>query len=283
MNSLSSVIGPSLGVGATLAHGVQYYNDFVTAGFLTNTAGRAGEFDETADSGNWLVTVTDSGGDNNETILVADGWENGWLACKPNNAAADGMGFQLNGEAFRVRPNKIMLARCRLAPSVPATTRWFFGFANTNAANPCAASSSWTDYIGFGNYNANGLDGTPDGSIGCIIGRDATEADAIGAKTTSSTAFERYIDSGIDFAGATTGRTADYSRELAVVVTGDRHVAWYIDGKEVTGASWNEPYPSHASSTIPYDVPLTPTFGFAAVDTSQPLLYVDYVHFFQER
>ena len=77
-----------------------YFDDFYAAGFLPNTAGAGGKFDETADAGEWLVSVTDGGTDNGETIVIDDGGGSGWLVITCNDAANDDVECQKNGEAF---------------------------------------------------------------------------------------------------------------------------------------------------------------------------------------
>ena len=84
-----------------------FMDDFFTAGYMpgggvTNLA----RFSETADRGEWLVSVTDGDGDNVETIVVVDGVPNGVLAITPNNKAVDAVQIQKNGESFRVSTTK---------------------------------------------------------------------------------------------------------------------------------------------------------------------------------
>lgn len=106
MSNYSHILSGILREGQPFNHALTFFDDFLTAGFLANTAGRGGKFDETADSGEWCVTLVDGGGDNAEAIVVEDDARNGILKITNNNADNDVVNAQVNGEAFAMAAGK---------------------------------------------------------------------------------------------------------------------------------------------------------------------------------
>ena len=109
-----------------------WFDHFDIGGYLPNTAGRGGKYDETADSGEWLVTVVDGGGDNGETITVQDNVDNGITKFTTNDADNDALNLQRNGEGFRLKTGRQLLMEFRLAIVDVDKTDWLIGLAITD-------------------------------------------------------------------------------------------------------------------------------------------------------
>jgi hypothetical protein len=119
--------------------------DGTEAGYLPNTAGRGGLFDETADSGVWLVTVIDGGGDNGETITIADDVHGGALAFVTNDADNDALNIQHNGEMIGLAANRRVKFQVEFKLDDVSTVDWFFGLSVNNTG----VLASLVDGIGF--------------------------------------------------------------------------------------------------------------------------------------
>jgi len=122
-----------------------WFDHYDVGGYLPNTAGRGGKFDETADSGEWLVTVTDGGGDNAETIVVLDNQDAGITRFTTNDADNDLLNLQRNGESFRLRAKRDLMMEWRIAVGDVDKTDWLLGLCITDTS----LLAGFTDGIGF--------------------------------------------------------------------------------------------------------------------------------------
>jgi len=122
---------------------------YVPNASLVGTNGLAvygAKFSETADRGTWLATVVDGGGDNAEVIGIMTDERNGILRLVPNNAAADGINAQMQGESFVMRSGYFSAFNTRfLLSSTNVEARIGLHLAGTTAS----ITTPGTDYIGF--------------------------------------------------------------------------------------------------------------------------------------
>ena len=117
------------------------------------TAGNPGiataqsKFSEVINMGQWLVTVTDGGGDNGEVIVISDAEPGGVVTITTNEADDDSMELQMNGEAFAVNARNDMWFSIRMKLSDADACDWFVGLATTDTA----VIDGTNDSIGFRN------------------------------------------------------------------------------------------------------------------------------------
>jgi len=97
--------------GQSFNRAFTYFDDFDAAGYARDLALSAesdpagGKFSEVIDASEWHVTNIDGGGDNGETILIADA-RNGVLAITTNDANDDAVTVQKNGESIGIAAGK---------------------------------------------------------------------------------------------------------------------------------------------------------------------------------
>lgn len=123
-----------------------WFDDFDIGGFLPNTAGKGGKYDETADAGEFLVTVVDGGTDNAETIVVADNIDGGVTDFTTNDADNDLLNIQRNGERYHLRTRRDLLMEWNLAIGDVDKVDWLVGLCITDTS---LLASLPSDGIGF--------------------------------------------------------------------------------------------------------------------------------------
>lgn len=142
----SDIFSPVTGPGGGIGRPVVYFDDFTDGwGFEGNDADNTGKFSETANLGQWLVTVVDGDTDNGETIVCSDDAAGGHLAITTNDKDNDSVEMQLNGEAFKWSPGTRGLIEVRLKGADVSEFDWFVGLAITDTTVMAGA----TDRIGF--------------------------------------------------------------------------------------------------------------------------------------
>lgn len=105
--------------------------------------GATSQFSETADAGDWLVTVVDAGSDNGETIVASD-TENA-IVFTTNDADNDGLNIQHNGEPFSFASGTSCYFGIDVKANDASTLDWFFGLAISDTTVLAAT----TDRAGF--------------------------------------------------------------------------------------------------------------------------------------
>lgn len=243
--NINSTMPPALVPGGGLPKGIEFFDDFITAGFLANTAGRAGKFDETADSGEWKVTVIDGGTDNAETITIDDGatadYPGGWLKILCNDADNDAVECQLNGESFQISTTSKIIFEVRMKVNDVSETDWLFGLCTTD-----------TDVLGGCNDSI---------AFRCL---DSTgDIDAVTEDDTNETV----TDTGSDLAD-------DTPVVLRIEIDGVSEARFYVNGVLKATHQTNLP------DTGTY---LTPTMCIRNDGAVAQKMWVDYIHVFQNR
>jgi len=195
---------------------IQEFDDFLEAGFLTDTAGRAGKFDETADSGEWLVTVVDGDGDNAETITIIDDGKGGWLKLLNNDKDNDCINMQKNGEMYKADAELNYETRLRIIDVSETDFMFGLGISDTEALgsiDTAGANPGISDFIGF-------LCPDSSGNVYAATIKDSVVTIA---------------DTGVDVADATANTFSfEYDADAG-------EVKFYIDGNHVATSSTNIP------------------------------------------
>jgi len=240
----------------TLAQYAIYMDDWFEAGgyvpnaAITNVAGApiyGGKFGEYSGRYTWETTIVDGGGDNAEIIGIMSDERNGILRLVPNNAAADGINCQMQGESFRIRTNYSCGFGTRfLIDSTNLITR--VGLHKT--ATGTAVATPGTDYIGF--YATNS-------------GANANNVYFQSAKNSAATNIL-----------VSANLPVNYFVVCAFSMTGNVLVV-RCDG--VTKAT----IPMATSVNIPDDEVLTPTMAIVDSTTGQGTLKMDYIMTVQDR
>ena len=174
-------------------------------GFEHSDADNTGKFSETANLGQWLVTVT--GGDA-DVIVVSDAEPGGVLTITSNTSDNDSMELQMNGEAFAVNARNDMWFSIRMKLSDVDTCDWFVGLATTDTA----VLDGTTDSIGFTNTS--------------------NSADIRYIQESATTTVSPLVDTTYDFAN-------DTFRTLSFHTRKDQGTAFFVDGNliEFTGTN----------------------------------------------
>ena len=123
-----------------------YFDDFDVAGYVAaavavtnldgSVIGQTAKFSETADRGEWLVTITDNNSDEGETITVADSADGGWLKFVNNDYAADTFNCQRNGEAVKVESGLEVWFASRFSIEDVDKCDFYIGLADTDTDIP---------------------------------------------------------------------------------------------------------------------------------------------------
>ena len=137
--------------GNMLLNYAMYKDEFNFGGYIadaatTNVSGNAvgsTRFSETADYGDYLVTVVDGATNGGETITIADA-ANSILTILTDSTSNDTVQVQMNGEPFQITTNKEMWFQTRVA--VTDTTNSLF------ASGLCLSSA--TDVLGAAGNDA---------------------------------------------------------------------------------------------------------------------------------
>jgi hypothetical protein len=247
---------------------VEAFDDFLVGGYNPNVT-TGGKFSETADLAAWDVNVVDGGTDEGEAIVVGDA-HGGVLEITTNDADADAVGIQLNGNSFYPAANRIVAFAARIAltaTTTPTTTiDWWAGLAAHATAN---VATLVTNGFGFGGHSGTAADGPEDAAGPSIYGY------AINGAITSWGASDHLwalTDTAVDYADDTFIR-------LAAIAFGTKHSKFYVNGTyafKIDGDSTA----ADTTSTFP-GVPtagLTPTFWVAANGAEAKTMKIDYVH-----
>ena len=209
---------PVSGPTKSLAMPIILFDDFVDGwGFEGNDADNTGKFSETANLGQWLVTVVDTGTDNGEVIACADDAVGGHLTMTTNDADDDSLELQVNGEAWKLESGKTLAFETRLKGADVSEFDWFVGLAITDTT----VMTACTDRVGFECPDSTG------------------DIDAITEKDRSQTTT------------ATTKDLADATFvTLRVEVEGTSKVRYYVDGDLVATHTANLPDDEALTPTI---------------------------------
>ena len=251
----SQLIGPPDQVGPSISEfPVVFFDDFTDGwGFEQGDADNTGKFSETANLGQWLVTVVDSGGDNGDIIVCSDAAPGGWLTITTNDAALDSNILQLNGEAFKLQAGKQTIMEARLKLST-VDTDWFVGLAATLVT----AESDNPDFVGVGNTDATA-------DIHAVTGQNAASGEIADiADRSGYTA----TDTGSNW-------VADTFVTLRFEADGVSSVRCYVDGA----------LKATHTADICDDVTLTPTIitKVNAAATGVETMNLDYIYVAQSR
>ena len=240
----SRYLNPITQAGAPLDLAIEYFDDFDCAGFLTNTTAE-GKFSETADKGEWLVTIIDGATANAETIVVADSGQGGWLVITNNAADNDAVEMQKNGEAFVVTPGKDIIFETRMRIADVSETDWEIGLCNTDVT----ILAGHNDGIYFRCPDSTG-------DIDMVTEDDGTET---------------VTDTTEDLADATF-RVLRFELRYANDFTGS--VKFYVDGE----------YQGQHTANLPDNaVYLTPTVSVRNDGAVAQAMTIDYLYAAQER
>tara|TARA_Y100000114_G_C11751700_1_gene324657 strand:+ start:1375 stop:2067 length:693 start_codon:yes stop_codon:yes gene_type:complete len=140
--------------GGALHMPAVYFDDFITDSV----------FSETADNGDYLVTVVDAGTDNGEVVKIADDAIGGQLTITTNDADNDSVELQLNGESFKAEAEKSLIFEARIKGADVSEFDWFVGLSITDTTVLAGVS----DRIGFTSPDATG-------DIDAVTEKDSTE------------------------------------------------------------------------------------------------------------
>ena len=209
--------------------------------FTANNAAVAsaqGKFSELANMGDWLVTVTDGGGDNAEVIVTSDAEPGGVVTITTNDADDDSMELQMNGEAFAVNARNDMWFSIRMKLSDADTCDWFVGLATTDTA----VLDGTTDSIGFTNTS--------------------NSADIRYIQESATTTVSPLVDTTYDFAD-------DTFRTLSFHTRKDKGTAFFVDGNLIEFTGTNLPDAGDA---------LTPTICLQNASAAASSMEVDFIY-----
>lgn len=230
--------------GTPIAPPVVFFRDFLTAGYVVN-ATESAMFSETANRGEWLVTVTDTGGDNGEVIRIADAEPGGVLRLTTNDADDDLLGLQLNGEAFAITNDKPITFAIRMKGTDVSEFDWFVGLAGTDTS----ILAGTNDSIGFRCPDSTG-------DIDALTEDDTTETVT---DTTSDLADDTFVT---------------LAFQLSVSTDNTRWCKFYVDS--VIKATHKTNIPDAATA-------LTPTIEFRNDGAAANTLEIDWIYVRQER
>lgn len=217
--SLSIPYLPPVSVdGDSLHMPIVFFDDFVDGwGFEQGDADNTGKFSETANLGQWLVTVIDGGTGNADAITCADDGVGGLLSIVNNAANDDAIEMQMNGEAWQLASGKDVVFEVRMKIDDVSLADWFVGLSITDTT----VLGGVTDRIGFECPDATG------------------DIDAISEKDSSQT---------------TTDSSKDLADDTFVVLrfetSGTGTVRYYVNGALVAKHTTNIPEDEALTPTI---------------------------------
>lgn len=232
-----------------------YFDDFFYAGYIANarvdttgtnvsTLVQAGpKFSETANYGEWLVSVTDGDSDEGETILVADDVAGGELQITCNNKTADAVQCQMNGEAFAATLTKDLWYETKIKIEDVSADTVFVGLT---VADTDPLGSLGNDFIGFYVDQSTNM---------------TFQMAKNGAITTNATLVVIADDTAV-----TLGFYADGSASNVYV---------YVDGALAATHT--------ASASLPNDEALSPAMSILTTGTDADALKVDYLKIIGQR
>ena len=227
----------------------EYFDDFNRGGYvkdlaLASESDPGAKFSEVADCGEWLVTVTDGGGDNNNSIAIGDDLANGYVVITNTDADNDLTSCQLNGEAFKLADSKPLAFQAKFRVSDVDAADFFIGLAiadtsilGTTLANGC------TDLIGFGCPDATG-----DLDFIASINSGGTSTDTAVNLADATDVVVRFEWDGVDT------------------------VTWFVNGTEIDSTT----------TSVPTDEALTPTVEIRNAAAAKAIS-IDYILVEQDR
>ena len=231
----SPFLAPTQNPGQSVPMPVTFFDDFIAGGQGTTIANK---FATTADAGEWLKTVDNSG-----TSVISDAEHGGVLTLNPGTAAANFLSIQLNGEAFALAANRKIIWEARLKISDVDDGNFFAGLASTDVTGTVIGPilDGVNDSIGFRN----------------VLGNTATFLYVVEDDTNETTGT------------AYTAATDDTFMVLRFEVDGTDRVRFYVDGALVGTVKTNLPDSGAA---------LTPTFEIASpTGTTATVMEIDYI------
>jgi len=222
-----------------------YLNDFFSAGYKADsgTTNNASTFSETANYAEWLVTVTDSGSDEGETIVIADNSGAGWVTITCNDAVNDAVEIQKNGESFAVTTTKDLWYETKIQIEDVSDDKVTWGLTVSD-----------TDVSGsFGNdFMLFQLDAST--NVSFFMGKNGT------LSTNLNVAVMADITGSVFASAKTFGIFADGSTSNVYV---------YIDGVAVAT--------NVASTSLPNDLALSPVYSVVTTNIGADALWIDYL------
>jgi len=253
---------------------IKFFDDFVTGGFvlddeLTNESNTSGKFCETAENGEWLVTVATVG--EAYSIIVSDTGRGGWLTVTTVATQNHPVNCQLNGLPFLLVAGKPLVFEARLVITDVSDGTCFIGLsiAGTDLAQGALGVSD--DAVGFF------ID--VDGTVAAVSSKDGTD--------TTGAAVATFVDGTI--AGAVAG-TTDHCHRLGIKWDGVNKLRFYVDGvvvKTIATASLAAADPDYATAAIAaINQDEHMTVAFAADNTAGGNAYaveIDYIACSQAR
>lgn len=161
-----------------------------------HAAGKVWDFVErpgissTADSAEWHLTVVDGGADSAEVTTIADDEPNGALVLTTNDASADSLNLQLNGEPYKLVDGRRIIYEAKIKVSDADQVTWFVGLAIGDTTD---ALGGVTDSLGFRQESA-------DGQIDALAEKDSTETSEHTGEDLSDDAYRvvRFEVDGVD-------------------------------------------------------------------------------------
>lgn len=174
MVPLNPFQAPTTAPGEAFDFPVVFFDDFVTGGKGTTVAGK---FGSTADTAEWLCTLT-----NSATPVIGDDEPGGVLTITNAGADNDMVEMQLNGEMFKFATGKPLIFEARIKITDVSETDFLIGLGITDTT-PLAG---WTDYACFHCADSSGnlsFGNAKDGSGG-----------AVGSETSGATVTDTGID-----------------------------------------------------------------------------------------
>lgn len=146
-------LSPTTVEGEPISPPIVFWDDFTDGwGAEPSDADNTGKFSETANLGQWLVTVIDDDSAGDYAIICDDSATGGWLKFTVASDIIDVLSMQLNGEAFKMGTGKTMIFEIRVKFTDVDDCDWFVGLAATDTA----ILTGVADKIGFECPDATG-------------------------------------------------------------------------------------------------------------------------------
>lgn len=237
-----------------------YFDDFYDGGYvadaIAHTNASATKFSESADAGVWLVSNTDTDGDNGEILVIADSGPGGLLDICNNNNAADKTTIQMNGTSFKLKTGKKFWFETKFSCEDVDTNSFYIGLAT---ADTDVIGSLPNDNIGF--YVSKVA--ATKGKLQIVVETGNTNKAYVAATLNDNSSYTNMTTAGFYYDGASTIRT-------------------WVKPNDTTLATSTQIVDS-ATVPIPTDVFLSPVISFGNGNTDTDHLYVDYIKIIQQR
>jgi len=223
----------------TEAGTVRWMEDWITG---VNQDGH--KISETADKGDWLLTLVDGDTDGGDVCKVTDDAPGGVLTITTNNKASDSMSLQLNGESFKLAVGKPLFFEALLGLDDVDKADFFIGLC-------------LTDTTPLDNNDRVGFMVDHDGNIDFISEQDGTETDQ---------------DTTADIADATVATAATTFKRLAFYWDGVNTLTPYVNGVAYAVITDNG-----TTILVCDDEALTPTIHLATSAAQVVTAFIDYI------